>query len=157
MLLNITDVIGNDGFDLKVDAKLENFNFSFAGEEYSFSAPPHILGKIKNSGGTVEFDVTVSGTVNTRCSRCLSPVEFNFSIPVLEAVEAQSDGSISQTIDLKEFAEQIISGEIPGSILCKEDCKGLCPICGTNLNTGKCDCKEDNHDPRFDILKQIKF
>ena len=154
MLLNITDVIGNDGFDLKVDAKLENFNFSFAGEEYSFSAPPHILGKIKNSGGTVEFDVTVSGTVNTRCSRCLSPVEFNFSIPVLEAVEAQPDGSISQTIDLQEFAEQIISGEIPGSILCKEDCKGLCCRCGKNLNEGPCNCQKEV-DPRFAALKQL--
>ena len=45
---------------------------------------------------------------------------------------------------------------LPMKPLCGDDCKGLCPVCGTNLNRGTCDCKRDWEDPRLAALKTLK-
>jgi uncharacterized protein len=45
--------------------------------------------------------------------------------------------------------------EATSTALCREDCKGICPQCGKNLNLGPCDCKVENVDPRLEILKQL--
>ncbi|MGB9809870.1 MAG: YceD family protein, partial [Caldanaerobacter sp.] len=44
---------------------------------------------------------------------------------------------------------------LPMKFLCKEDCKGLCPICGTNLNYGSCSCKREDIDPRLEVLSKL--
>ncbi len=41
------------------------------------------------------------------------------------------------------------------TLLCRPDCAGLCPHCGTNLNDGACDCEEDRTDPRWDALREV--
>jgi uncharacterized protein len=46
---------------------------------------------------------------------------------------------------------------LPTKRLCSEDCKGLCPYCGKDLNEGRCDCEVDEIDPRFEVLKKLKF
>ena len=51
------------------------------------------------------------------------------------------------------FGEFLVS--IPGKILCREDCKGLCPVCGTNLNVAECGCDRDVLDPRMSVFKDI--
>lgn len=45
--------------------------------------------------------------------------------------------------------------ELPQRYLCREDCRGLCPTCGKNLNEGPCGCREDNGDPRMDVLRRL--
>ncbi|RKY75804.1 DUF177 domain-containing protein, partial [candidate division KSB1 bacterium] len=47
--------------------------------------------------------------------------------------------------------------EVPAKKLCMEDCKGLCPVCGKNLNTGSCSCVKDEIDPRWQGLRNIDF
>lgn len=157
MLLNILDVISNEGFVLPVDEKIEPFEFTFAGENYSFAEPVDVKGKAQNMGNTIEIDVDISAKIAARCVRCLADVTFGVDVHVTEALEPADYENNSGMFDLRNFAEQMIVGEIPARILCKEDCAGLCPVCGGNLNKVKCECKEDNHDPRFDILKKIKF
>jgi uncharacterized protein len=56
-------------------------------------------------------------------------------------------------IDLAEDVRQMISISVPLKLLCKEDCKGLCPKCGTNLNLGQCACKNDDVDARWEGLR----
>ena len=56
-------------------------------------------------------------------------------------------------VDRLIFGELLVS--IPGKILCREDCKGLCPVCGTNLNVAECGCDRDVLDPRMSVFKDI--
>jgi len=59
-------------------------------------------------------------------------------------------------LDLREYFRQLFLIAQPLKILCRNDCKGLCPICGTNKNRNDCDCAEDNIDPRWSMLQKLK-
>ena len=58
-------------------------------------------------------------------------------------------------MDLDELIRTDILLELPTKFLCKEDCKGLCPTCGKNLNEGACNCQTHQIDPRLEVLKQL--
>lgn len=58
-------------------------------------------------------------------------------------------------IDIGEDVREYILLSVPMKLLCKDDCAGLCPKCGANLNLGACSCQKDDVDPRWDKLKQI--
>jgi uncharacterized protein len=60
-------------------------------------------------------------------------------------------------IDLFSPARDLILLSLPQVILCRQDCAGLCPVCGTNLNENKCGCEnEGSYDPRLAVLEQLK-
>ncbi|MEI3507380.1 MAG: DUF177 domain-containing protein [Anaerotignum faecicola] len=58
-------------------------------------------------------------------------------------------------IDLADFVKRGIIGELPMKVLCREDCKGLCPVCGKDLNEGDCGCDRTIRDPRFESLRAL--
>ena len=95
------------------------------------------------------------------CYRCLDPVTENVTIPVEElyAYPASSTSEFSILEDAILDLAPLIRAEVmiaaTNGILCREDCKGLCPECGTNLNHSTCDCSLDNIDPRLAGLKQF--
>ena len=72
------------------------------------------------------------------------------------------DGHISQggmglfrCEPLDELVEADLILSLPFKNLCREDCRGLCPICGKNLNEGLCGCRPQTADPRLEILRQL--
>jgi uncharacterized protein len=60
-------------------------------------------------------------------------------------------------VEIQPFVEQLVFLEIPFAPICKEECKGLCPECGTNQNLSGCQCRHENTDPRWDKLKDLNF
>jgi uncharacterized protein len=60
------------------------------------------------------------------------------------------------TLDIsQEIRDTVILG-LPSKILCRQDCRGICPQCGVNLNEAECDCKQQTVDPRWEALKKLK-
>ena len=131
--------------------------------------PWRIQGKISNVGGAVlEFEGTVDTKITMECGRCMKPVEVPLNI-VIQQRFAKDQASNVETLDQDDFLLPIENDRIdldetilhevqlgvPMKVLCKEDCKGLCPICGQDLNEGQCDCEEDNTDPRWEALKGL--
>jgi uncharacterized protein len=117
------------------------------------------------------------GTVKTElelaCSRCLEPfrmpVDAAFDIRYLPASEASRDHEneveeedlgtsyySDDQIDLNGLLREQFYLALPMKPLHREDCKGLCPQCGTNLNTGTCACEAGWEDPRLTGLKALK-
>jgi uncharacterized protein len=107
------------------------------------------------------------------CSRCLEPYRFvidaDFDQRYLPASAASSDPDrevqeddletsyySDDQIDLAELMREQFYLALPMKPLCHDDCRGLCPQCGTNLNTGTCDCSPVWEDPRLAALKAIK-
>ena len=107
------------------------------------------------------------------CSRCVEPYRFAIDadfdhryLPSSEASTEQDREVAEEDLETSYYADdQIDLGDLiaeqfqlalPMKPLCSEDCKGLCPHCGTNLNTGTCDCSRQWEDPRFAALKQFK-
>ncbi len=58
-------------------------------------------------------------------------------------------------LDLDELVLSDILLSLPTKILCNEDCKGLCPVCGKDLNIGNCECKKKQVDPRLEKLGEL--
>jgi uncharacterized protein len=107
------------------------------------------------------------------CSRCLvnfrQPLKIKFEEEFLPTLDVQSgmplpppEESSSFTIDeqhildLTEAIRQYYLLAVPMKALCKKDCAGLCPTCGNNLNQGKCDCPDEDTDPRWSKLAELK-
>jgi uncharacterized protein len=59
-------------------------------------------------------------------------------------------------IDMADDVRQTVLLAVPLKNVCREDCRGLCPQCGRNLNDGACDCKETRVDGRWDKLKELQ-
>jgi len=107
------------------------------------------------------------------CSRCLEPYRFaidaDFDQRYLPASAASGEAESEvgeddletsyysdDQIDLGELIREQFYLALPMKPLCRDDCRGLCPQCGTNLNTGTCDCLPVWEDPRLAALKAIK-
>ncbi len=87
--------------------------------------------------------------VKAVCDRCLDDVEVSLLAEVDEEVETDAD------IDMDELLYREFLMLWPTKILCREDCRGLCPICGRNLNGGDCSCNREALDPRMAAVLDI--
>lgn len=123
-------------------------------------------------------DIRVAGKLATDleilCARCLEPVhqpiEREFDLLYRPAgseatdekeVEIQDrDAAVSyyegDGVNTEEILREQVLLEIPLKTLCREDCRGLCPHCGRNRNTGQCECAQAVTDPRWEALKGLK-
>ena len=125
------------------------------------------LGDAKVEGKLVFLgeDYVTEGAITIRksflCDRCLKEVEKEVKIDFSEKFSREeSDDSTLFTgdeIDLTEVVRDIVLAAEPISHLCKEECKGLCKICGKDLNEGECGCDRFIADPRFSILQEYRI
>lgn len=139
------------------------------------SGPVALHGKLYKTGEIVYLDGEISGALELTCSRCLKKFESRFDGEVssvympshgmdieereVELTAEDMDAQLYQgeAISLFEPVRDQIALSIPISPLCDEKCKGLCPVCGANLNETECGCELKTEDPRFAALKNIKF
>jgi uncharacterized protein len=121
----------------------------------------------------VEVKGTIRATVVLPCARCLkeftlpiaSEFEESFLLPKYAPAEedtelADDDMDVSflseEGIDLEDIVAEQIWLSIPIKPLCDEQCKGLCSVCGEDLNRGDCGCDRQYQDPRFAVLKTVR-
>lgn len=118
-----------------------------------------VSGGIVNNAGRLELFLTVSTVFHTECARCLEEVSFEVSYVYEDRIVfEESDEYISldsDTFNLEEYVYEELSLSLPFRVLCSDDCKGLCPKCGTNLNISDCQCDNEYIDPRWAALKEL--
>ncbi len=121
--------------------------------------------------------ILVKCTLNTEielsCNRCLGsfiyPIKIKFNEEFFPTLDIQTGAPMPppeessaftiderHTLDISEAIRQYALLAIPMKTLCKKDCAGLCPRCGKNLNQGKCDCPDNEIDPRWSKLADLK-
>jgi uncharacterized protein len=141
-------------------------------ERVKLTAPATVNGKIRLAGN----EVFVNGHVDTRaqveCDRCLKlielPVNADFELEyitgseyetsaVAELTEAEMSVAVfdGEALDVDEIVKEQILLAVPTRMLCREDCKGICPQCGVDKNTGECNCETKEIDPRWAALKDL--
>lgn len=160
MITDISQVITNDGAVQRIDGTVDYVGLEFNGNEIRFLEPVSAIGEIKNISGVLCLSLNCLAHFETFCSRCSSPVEETLEFTVNErfARESSDEEVIiidSHELDLDETVVKGFCSELPINFLCSEDCKGLCHVCGCNLNHEECDCKDDNIDPRLAALKDF--
>ena len=136
--------------------------------DFSLAGPVAFTGDVTNNGDGL---FSVSGVYETKlqltCSRCLSSYELPFTgeIKALYGASPQedADGELAvhsfsgDNIELDGLLLSEISFALPMQPLCREDCRGLCPECGVNLNHDACSCAHENIDPRWAKLAYFKL
>ena len=88
------------------------------------------------------------------CDRTIRDPRFE-SLRALFNDDEETETFTGDQIDLADYVKRGIIGELPMRVECREDCKGLCPICGKDLNDGDCGCDRTIRDPRFESLRAL--
>lgn len=134
--------------------------------EFSLRGPVRVTGRITESGpGQYYWDGRLEATVAGECRRCLTPV----AVPVHHAVrvlfttapDAGDDPSVyvvsarATELDLGLAVREELILAVPEYVVCREECRGICPRCGADLNRGPCDCRPEPDD-RWRALEALK-
>jgi uncharacterized protein len=142
----------------------------YHGADFQQSGPLHLKAVAERAGGDIRIRGTISARLRASCDRCLEPVEFKVepdfdlfyrpvsAIPQEGEIEVPEDdlevGFYSgEGVALSDLVtEQVILG-VPGKLICRLDCRGLCPVCGANRNLKDCGCQLRRRDSPFASLK----
>lgn len=170
MLIDLSTLISDNSKTCTVDTEIEAKTFDINGFKYPYEdGKVNILFKCED--GKLKIIGQIKATIVMSCDRCLSDVKKQFDIAYNNEIDMNETGLQTGAdeeypfIEDKQFCtEQFVYNEIltrlPMKVLCKEDCKGLCPKCGQNLNNGSCDCERAEIDPRMskfqDVFNQFK-
>ena len=136
--------------------------------------PASVEGRVRRKSEEVHVSGSLTTTVETPCARCLKPVlipiKAEFFERFVEAVSwrseeqhelASEDLNLSvfdgETIDLDELVREEIVLATPVQVFCREDCKGLCPVCGVDWNLKACECQTGQVDSRWEKLRDLRF
>ena len=164
MLIDLSGIIKDFSGKLLISQQFYMDSAKFLGEEFVFDEPLTINGYIVNNTKSLELEATVTGKMSVHCARCNKPMTVDVSFPVSEIL-VRDDGEMAQDedvvvysgteVDLSEVITNSFLMNVSGKYLCSEDCKGICPHCGTNLNEHTCSCNNDIIDPRWEKLAEI--
>ncbi|MGN1097479.1 MAG: YceD family protein [Clostridia bacterium] len=161
MKFNIASVLKNEGSAMAIEGNLELGRLKYLGNSFDFQSPVSVKGVIRNIGGTLELNGTVSGEYVSSCDCCGAPVKGVLEAEIDEAIDSESEDydaecfALNGTIlDISGLINALVWGNLPMKLLCREDCKGLCSICGCNLNETVCNCDHTVYDPRLAILRE---
>ncbi len=127
-----------------------------------FLRPVYVSGTVRNIAGALELSGKAETVLDTQCDRCLKPLELPLEVPVetllAEKLEDEESDEIvlleNGQVDLDELFATACVLALDGKHLCKEECKGLCPTCGADLNEGPCGCGKEL-DPRLAVLAKL--
>lgn len=113
----------------------------------NFDAPVEIKGRIYNRAGVVYLKYSVDFTLLMLCDRCLRELKnnyhFDFEHIVVQSVSIDNDEYIvadGESINMNDIAVTDLLLQLPSKFLCSEECRGLCMVCGCDLNESECDC-----------------
>jgi uncharacterized protein len=143
-----------------------------AEEDYRIVAPVVLEATVGKDKAKVRIVGHASTTLELACSRCLDgyevPVDARFDLLYLPALESPGDEDVEVReedintafykegiIDLAELLHEQLYLMLPMKPLCRDDCQGICPVCGANRNVTTCACETRWEDPRFAGLKAL--
>jgi len=122
-----------------------------------------VKGEVENRSGMISLRYGAGCCMTYLCDRCLKECteHFDYKFEHMVARELHNEDSEGfilvpeGILDLGTLACEDVLLELPSKYLCSPDCKGLCSICGKDLNEGDCGCVNDTTDPRLAVLKDL--
>lgn len=161
MRLNLREIIHVPGASIPFEFSLDLTQEEFFGE-YPITRPVQVSGSVKNIADVLVLEGEAKSLLDLTCDRCMGRFSrekaVRLSFLLAEELEGEEDGEIvlldDGEIDVGDLAYTAFVLDMDTKHLCSEDCKGLCPGCGVNLNREPCRCKKQV-DPRWAALEQL--
>ena len=150
-MLDVSKALSNPGAGIPFEMPLEFEPTFFMGETLGFENAL-VSGVMTGGIDMVSVNSRLRVTVKAHCSLCLEATDLDMDVPV-DCVFAREEGDETYPLegyraDISRAAFEALLSELPMRFVCREDCKGLCPVCGRNRNTNPCDCLEGARGPR---------
>jgi uncharacterized protein len=152
-------------FDYQIELPEDFFEGDINAADISEAKPLKVIGRLENLAGYMKLSAKATLEYTAQCARCLKPVEFTLELDFEKTAavkgtlenEDNDDYILAEEgeIDIDEPLLEELTLSLPFRHLCSEDCKGLCPVCGKDLNEGECGCEKKSIDPRLEVLKQL--
>ena len=168
MLINLSDVLSDQHKTVEetVPLTMEEIRTKSGTYPIVSSEPVHVRAEhVRGKEMLIHAQTRLMAVIP--CDRCLEDVTHEFVLNSTKHVDVGlSDAELTEELDESNFIDgyhldvdkllynEILSGW-PEKVLCREDCKGLCKVCGRNLNTGSCDCEEPGLDPRMSVVRDL--
>jgi uncharacterized protein len=138
----------------------------FQGLGFTLAGPVRVGGRLQATGeGRYYWHGTLAAEIATECRRCLIPVRAPIAADIgalfTEDAEAVDDPDAyplsphAVEVDVRPAVREELALAAPAYVVCREDCRGLCPRCGKDLNAGPCGC-DPAPDPRWRALADLK-
>ena len=161
MLIDVKPILNTPGGERTFRFELDLSDMEFGGR-YPISRPVIVEGVVRNRAELLSLDLTASTTLDAVCDRCgkafLQDKTVSCSYILAEELQNEDSDEIvlleDGQVDAGELARETFILEMDTKTLCSEDCKGLCPRCGADLNLGPCSCKKET-DPRLAVLAKL--
>ena len=161
MLLNVKPILHTPGKRMDFQFSMDLSDLEFAGR-YPVTQPVEVTGQVRNTADVLELELTARTTLDAVCDRCgkAFPQEKEVTYQCLLAEELQNEDNDEIVLledgqaDVGDLARTAFILGMDSKTLCSEDCKGLCPRCGADLNLGPCSCQKEV-DPRLEVLAKL--
>jgi uncharacterized protein len=132
------------------------------------ATPVHAMGRLSQAGpGRFYWSGRIEGTANLACRRCLTPVTATVADDV-HMLFVEDDDDVAddpdtfrlppraRVVDVRPAIREQWLLSAPSFAVCREDCAGLCPTCGADLNAGSCGCSPTETDSRWEVLRNLR-
>ena len=163
MLLGLSKIIDCPGASVSFSTSVDLSDLQY-GQTKPVTEPVLAEGTVRNTAGVLVMTGKLHTTIHGVCDRCAGDFDsyVEFPIDVVLVTELANEENEDEWVfplegdsaDLEDIVRTVFVLNMDSKLLCKEDCKGLCCRCGTNLNEGPCSCQKEL-DPRFAALKQL--
>lgn len=161
MILDLHEIIEVPGRSVPFRCELDRERLAFP-ELEAFHGPVTAEGAVKNTAGVLELTADVRADMTVRCDRCGKPFAMRLTPRYTATLQADAEDADSENVfpltgdgvDVSDVVETCLILDMDRKFLCRDDCKGLCPTCGKDLNDGPCGCKKQI-DPRMAALGQL--
>lgn len=162
MRVNISEIIKNHGAYLDIKFSEDLPDLDVIADEYIVKNPIDFKGRVVNFSGILKLEGCLKTNYTAKCFRCLKEMDESIEIDITEDFVEAGKGDTDEAytfegnyIDLDKPLKDNIILSLPTRKLCKEDCKGICPQCGCNLNEESCNCEDDKINPQMEVLKNF--
>lgn len=148
--IDVGPLLGPGQRTIAVDTRIDVPDF----EGLRFEAPAHVVLELRGADRGIRIEGTIDALAVGECGRCLAEVEVPVHLEIDERVApgeetdplSESNVLVGERLDLGDLVRQLTVTALPMSALCSEGCRGLCPQCGRNRNTGACGCDAGRDD-----------
>ncbi len=164
MLINLSKILSVPSYKDDFSVPFESETIEFMGSSYQVTGQPLVKLRVENIGkNQLHFLVQADITLALLCDRCLEEVPWTCPIRLdKEYDKSDRDDEWNQetfiegnNLDVERLICAELLPKIPMKVLCKDDCKGICPVCGTNRNKKDCGCDQSVPDPRMAAIQDI--
>ncbi|OLS01728.1 YceD family protein [Tissierella creatinophila] len=167
MSIDLSNLFSKDETVYFFDGEIVGSDVNLNLKEFEVLDPIKYKGEICKVNREYIINISTYYTFKTNCDRCLNStiknVKSSLSAKLEDYKKMQEEDEEEEDIiyykndvlDIEKYVLMEVLSSLPMKTLCKEDCKGLCPLCGTDFNKKSCDCIVENIDPRFEKLKNF--